>query len=222
MTNRACQSGAPTPAANRSGRSIRGPMDNDRGSVMVLTLMIMAVMMVIVIASTDTVVTENFIIRNVGIHKENVNLVESALMEGLQAFMQVPDDDPNNFAPNASATDWINDRTDAWFDTTWYDANDVQTILNANNSRVSRTVAGASVLATMAARGEAANGNLRYAVVGWAPVSYGTGGSESLVVAGKPVWHGGRITGEYVSVDAGGLDNGNGSLRMELGVRRQW
>jgi hypothetical protein len=42
------------------------------------------------------------------------------------------------------------------------------------------------------------------------------------VVSGKPVWHGGRILGEYVSADAGGNDNGNGFLRMELGVRRQW
>ena len=73
-----------TPAAGDPQGHRPGPIANQNGSVMVLALMIMAVMMVIVIASSDTVVTENFIIRNVGIHKENVNLVESALMQGLQ------------------------------------------------------------------------------------------------------------------------------------------
>jgi len=208
---------ASIPLPNDFVRSTCGPAGNERGSVMVLTLMIMAVMMVIVIASTDTVVTENFIIRNVGIHKENVSLVESALMEGLQTFMQIADSNPGNFDVNASATDWINDRTLPAFSTTWYNSTDVQTILNANNSRDVF-----NILDTLSDRGEAANGNLRCAVVGWAPVTWGGGGSESLVVGGKPVWHGGRIIGEYVSDDGGGNDNGNGRLRMELGVRRQW
>lgn len=193
-----------------------GFIGNQKGSVMVLALMIMAVMMVIVIASSDTLVTENYIIRNAGIHKENVNLVESALMEGLQLFMQIDDSDPNNFDTNIP-NDWINDRGTAWTTATWYNSTDVQTLLNLNNS----FAANADTLTT---RGEAANGGvLRYAVVGWAPVTFGTGGSESLVVSGKPVWHSGRILGEYASADAGLLnDNGNGRLRMELGVRRQW
>ena len=59
-----------------------GPIANQNGSVMVLALMIMAIMMVIGITSSETAITENFIIRNVGIHRENVNLVESALMRG--------------------------------------------------------------------------------------------------------------------------------------------
>lgn len=197
--------------------SAPGLISNQKGSVMVLALMIMAVMMVIVIASSDTLVTENYITRNVGIHKENVNLVESALMEGLQLFMQIPDNDPDNFDPNTSPIDWINDRNTAWTTATWYNSADVQTLLDLNNS----LAANANTLTT---RGENANGGvLRYAVVGWAPVTFGTGGSESLVVSGKPVWHGGRILGEYASADAGLLnDNGNGRLRMELGVRRQW
>jgi len=191
------------------------PINNQSGSVLVLTLMIMAIMAVIGIASTNTVVTENFIMRNVGIHKENVNIVEAVLMEGLQTFMQIPDNNPDNFDPNLSNSDWLNDRNTAWTTGTWYNTNDVSTLLNANNS------SSANALTTLATRGEA-NNVLRCAVVGWAPVTYAGGGSESLVVSGKPVWHGGRILGEYVSADGGGNDNGNGFLRMELGVRRQW
>ena len=221
-----CQTDQTTPSARPNGDS-QGhrpfPMANQNGSVMVLALMIMAVMMVIVIASSDTVVTENYIIRNVGIHKENVNLVESALMMGLQRFMQIPDNDPDNFDPDISNTDWINNRNDAGTTGAWYNRGDVSTMLNANNSiNGNEDGFGNNVIATLATRGEAANGGLRCAVVGWEPVVYATGGSSSLVVGAGAIWHAGRIIGEYVSVDGGGADNGNGMLRMELGLRRQW
>ncbi len=209
-------------ASDPQGRA-PGPIANDNGSVMVLALMIMAVMMVIAITSSDTVITENFIIRNVGIHKENLNLVESALLEGLQAFMQIPNNNPANFEPDLSNTDWINNRTDAWTTGAWYNRGDVSTMLNANNS-IDANVDGLgnNVLATLATRGEAANGGLRCAIVGWAPWTFPTGGSTSLVVGAGAIWRAGRVLGEYVSVDAGGADNGNGMLRMELGLRRQW
>ena len=67
--------------------SLPGLIDNQNGSVMIIALMIMAVMIILAVASTDTVITENAIVRNVGIHRENVSLVESALMLGLQEFM---------------------------------------------------------------------------------------------------------------------------------------
>ncbi len=210
---------------NKPGRSDTGavlhrscnPIDNQNGSVLVLTLMIMVIMAIIGISSTDTVVTENFIMRNVGIHRENVNLVESVLMEGLQTFMQIDDSNAANFDPGTSNIDWINDRNDAWTTVAWYNRNDVSTQLNNNNSNNT-----AANLNTLNNRGEAANNVLRYALVGWAPVTFGQGGSSSLVVTSGAVWHAGRVLGEYVSADAGGNDNGNGFLRMELGVRRQW
>jgi Tfp pilus assembly protein PilX len=193
------------------------PIDNQNGSVLVLTLMIMVIMAIIGIASTNTVVTENLIIRNIGIHKENVHIVEAALMEGLQTFIQMDVSNPALFDPDASNTDWINNRNTAWTTGAWYNRNDVSTMLNANNSTA--TNAGLDRLNN---RGEAGNNVLRYALVGWEPLTLGTGGSASLVVSGKPVWHAGRLIGEYVSADAGGNDNGNGFMRMELGIRQQW
>uniref|UniRef100_UPI003567F689 hypothetical protein n=1 Tax=Desulfosarcina sp. TaxID=2027861 RepID=UPI003567F689 len=162
-----------TPAVGDSQGHRSGSIANQNGSVMVLALMIMAIMMVIAIASSDTVVTENFIVRNVGIHHQNINLVESALMNGLQQFMQIADNDPDNFDPDISNTDWINNRSDAWTTGAWYNRGDVATMLNANNSiNANEDALGNNVIDTLATRGEAANGGLRCSIVGWEPVVY--------------------------------------------------
>jgi hypothetical protein len=219
MNHPATQSTPSTPVAGDLQGRMPNPVTNDSGSVMLLALMVMAVMMVIAIASSDTVVTENYIIRNVGIHKENLNLVESALVRGLQEFMQLPDNNPAIFDPDFSNTDWINNRTAPWTTGQWYNRGDVGTLLNGNNSNDANNPPN---LATLTTRGEAATDVLRYAVVGWAPWTFPTGGSSSLVVGSGPVWYTGRILGEYVSTDGGGNDNGNGMLRMELGLRRKW
>lgn len=195
------------------------PFNNQNGSVMVLVLMVLAIMTVIGIVSSQTVVTENYIIRNVGIHKQNISLVESGLMQGLQQFLQIRDDNPDNFSTTFIANDWLNDINNAAnpININWYEANFTARCLNVNNSDNVNT------LPLLAARGENANNNLRIAVVGWEPVDLGTaGGSESVVVGSGAVWHEGRILSEYVSTDAGGNDNGNGLLRMEIGVKRQW
>lgn len=199
------------------------PLDNQNGSVIVLVLMVLVIMTVIGIASTDSVITENFIIRNVGIHKQNNNLVDSALMEGLQRFMQLDSGNPDDFDPALSV--WINDQNittagapEEFINTIWYNANFSRRCLAPNNSWAATT------LPLLTTRGENANNNLRYAVVGWGPWNLGTsGGSSSLVVGtGQPVWRQGRILAEYVSVDAGGNDNGFGLVRQEMGVRQQW
>jgi hypothetical protein len=206
----------PNPIASLIDPS-RQPLANQDGSVIVLVLMVLVIMTVIGIVSSDTVVTENFIIRNEGIHKQNINLVQSALMQGLQQYMQIDDSDPANFDPTASATDWINDRNNTsssanehLINTIWYETMFTQRCLNANNSRV------ASSLPLLTTRGENGNGNLRYAMVGWQVVP-----GESLKL-GKPIWRQGRILAEYVSADAGGKDNGFGMLREEMGIKRQW
>ena len=44
-------------------------LDNQQGSVIVLVLLVLTIMTVLGIVSSDSVVTENFIVRNVGIHQ---------------------------------------------------------------------------------------------------------------------------------------------------------
>ena len=189
------------------------PLDNPNGSVTVLVLMVLAIMTVIGIVSSDTVVTENFIIRNAAIHRQNVSLVESALMEGLQRFMQMDNNVVGNFDP-ILPNDWIN--ADAGvFDNApgipgWYETNFNGRVLDATNSMDANT------MPLLAVRGENLNGNLRIALVGWGPVF---GGS---ILANQVNMHGGRCVAEYVSMDAGGNDNGFGLLRMEIGLRRMW
>ena len=118
------------------------PLNNQNGSVMVLVLMVLAIMTVIGIVSSQTVVTENYIIRNVGIHKQNISLVESALMQGLQRFMQILDNDPDNFNPNLLPNDWLNDRNNAAnpININWYEEYFTARCLNVNNSNIANTM----------------------------------------------------------------------------------
>jgi Tfp pilus assembly protein PilX len=201
-------------------------LDNQQGSVIVLVLLVLTIMTVLGIVSSDSVVTENFIVRNVGIHQQNVSILDSALMVGLQQFMQISDAVAGNFAANGGPNSaWFNDMhntspstgdPEEFINTTWYENTFTRRCLDAANSRDANT------LPLLASRGENANGNLRYAVVGFEPVDLGSMGGESLVVGSGANWRQGRIISEYVSADAGGNDNGNGMLRMEIGVKRMW
>ena len=140
--------------------------------------------------------------------------------------MQIPDADATNFAANGGPNSaWINDVNnetpaagdpEEFINTIWYENTYTRRCLDPGNS----VDANASLL--LAARGEAANGNLRYAVVGFGPVDLGSMGGESLVVGTGGNWREGRLISEYVSADAGGDGNGNGMLRMEIGVKRMW
>ena len=192
---------------------------------MVITLMVLTIMTAIGIVSSNTIVTENFIIRNVGIHKQNASLVDSALMRGLQQFMQLDNNFPNLFAPGLNV--WINDRTittagapEELINTIWYEANFTRRCLNALNSIDANALPPfpPNALPLLTTRGENLNGNLRYAVVGWMPVP----GMSVSVGSGNPTWRQGRIIAEYVSADVGGNDNGFGLIRQELGVKQQW
>ena len=189
------------------------PLANDNGSIMVLVLMILVVMTAIGIVSSNTVITENRIVRNAAIHRENINLVESALMEGLQRFMQLDPNNPDNFDEDFLNDDWINPPSGA-FDNApgtqgWYETSFQGKVLGFNNS----LEVNMPILTT---RGEDHNGNLRVALVGWEAVE------GDKVDYGELVMHRGRCVAEYVSLNAAGNDNGYGLLRMEIGLRREW
>ena len=85
-------------------------LTDQNGSVMVMVLLLLTIMTVIAIVSSDSQITENFIVRNLAIRKQNVFLLDSAIMRGYQEFMQIPDIDAANFDPNAGLNAaWIND-----------------------------------------------------------------------------------------------------------------
>jgi hypothetical protein len=201
---------------------------DQNGSVIVMVLLMLTIMSVIGIVSSNSHVTENFIVRNLAIRKQNVFLLDSALMRGYQEFMQISDADALNFNPNAGPNAaWINDinndppgvgSPEEFINTIWYEDTFSQRCLGPANSRAENTVQ------LLTARGENLNGGLRYAIVGWGPVNLGTGGGSTSVSIkpNKTNWHGGRLMAEYISVDGGGNANGFGILRQEMGLRRQW
>ena len=208
------------PAVHRA----RNPIMNQNGSLILIAMMVLVIMTVIGLMSSRTVVTENYIIRNQGIYKQNVNMVESALMEGLQRFMQLAPDDQDIVDVNGSGLAWVNNMDDTWAAVDWYAQNSSALILNAGNSMDFTVITAdrSAIAQDLTNRGEAATGNLRVAFVGWDIVTVPGGGSESLGVGSNdPVWREGRIIGEYASRTAGGADHGYGMLRMEIGVKRR-
>ena len=201
-------------------------LDNQQGSVIVLVLMVLTIMTVLGIVSSDSVVTENFIVRNVGIHQQNVSILDSALMVGLQEFMQISDADAGNFAANGGPNSaWFNNMhnttpaagdPEEFINTIWYENVFTRRCLDAANSQRRQYPAPAGHPGRecqrqpeLCGRGIRAGGS-------------GLDGGESLVVGAGANWRQGRILSEYVSADAGGNDNGNGMLRMEIGVKRMW
>ena len=190
-------------------------LNNQNGSMILIALMALVIMTVIGLISSNTVVTENFIIRNQGIYKINVNMVEAAIMEGYQEFMQLPVNDPALVDVDSVANDYINDITDTWAATDWYRPDDSAQVL------VPATALDITTPQALIDRGEAGGGSLLVSFVGWEIVTYTGGGSDSLVTGSSTMTvKEGRILGEYASRDAGNADNGFGMLRMEIGVRR--
>jgi hypothetical protein len=204
---------------------------SEKGSVILVVLMALVTLTVIAIVSSDSQITENQIVRNLGIRKQNVFLLDSALMRGYQEFMQISSDSVSaaaNFSPNVGPNaGWINDihndppnpgDPEEFINTIWFEDVFTQRCLFPGNSQVE------NILPLIGIRGENGNGGLRYAIVGWDAVDLGAGGGSQSLGAGQndPVWHAGRLIAEYVSVDAAGEANGFGLLRQEMGLRRKW
>lgn len=180
--------------------SFPNPLGNQNGSIMMITLMILAIITMIGLMSSDMAVTENIIIRNQAIYKQNVNMVDAALMEGLQMVMQWAHSDSAIKITNPPTLVWVNDKDSTFAATTtgWYAVNSSAAILNAANSIAITTPQ------TLIDRGEQAMGYLRIAFVGWD--KFGT----SLTLPSKGVWKG-RLLAEYRSPTYG-------IMRMEIGV----
>jgi hypothetical protein len=189
---------------------------NEKGSIIIIALMILVTMTAIAVMSSRTVVTENFIIRNQAIQRQNISMVEAALIEYLQRFMHLENDDPDLVNVNTSSLTWINSKNDTWADIDWFTPGSSDRILDTSNSV-------GIVPQLLTDRGEShddtlGTANLRVAFAGWQPV---TGGSLGTGSSQDPVWREGRLMSEYVSLNASGDYHSYGMLRMEIGVRRR-
>lgn len=148
-------------------------VESEAGYALVMAIMILAILMVAGLMSSNTSITDIGIARNTIIHSQNTSAAESAAMTAVQALENQTDEE--QLKPSYKPDDWIN-----------ADPNDS----NASSSDKIEKWAYAAINMTTKRRG---SDNPRYRVVGWR-IAQGT----SLGLHG-PTLREGRVIGEYVS-----------------------
>lgn len=195
-------------------------VNSQNGSIIVVVVMLLAIMSIIGIASTNSTVTESFIVRNVGLRKQNLHLADAVVVEALQQVVDAGLNGDNmlridEISPlSATALDWVNDK-DVWETdgnlAAWHNPNTTGRILDTSNSAVPESILNGNI-EVVNDRGEwsdADNSPIRYAMVGWESVP---GSSLKVTAATRRSAH---ILTEYVS-DKFGL------IRLDVGVERNF
>lgn len=202
---------------------------DQNGSMIVIVLMLLALMSIIGIASTTSTVTENFIVRNTGIRKQNLHLADAAAMEVVQRVLDAGlenDTLGNSLAiedilPSMPAHEvWVNDKA-AWEGAgkyqDWYDRDFAGPLLGNNNSVAPASIVNGDI-DLIVERGDWDGVNqatcpIRYALVGWEFKSSGAGNLN--LAAGQPILRSANILTEYLS-------ERNGVIRLTVGVEREF
>ena len=181
--------------------------------------MLLVILSIIGISSTNTAVTENFIVRNTAIRQQNLHLVDSVALEAYQVIIDAAaydnPDDPDEFIDfqkdlhhaNLSSLIWFHD-IDAWEnggnEAIWYNPAS-RRLLDITNSEVPQSILNGTI-SLIDDRGEwdgnADSSPVRYAFAGWRQVE---GGGESIAQnkPGMEVIEIGHIFVEYVSARSG-------------------
>ena len=193
-------------------------INNQKGSVIVVTLLVLALMTIIGISSANTVVQELFITRNAGLYKQNIYIVESVINEAIQDLMirswHNDPDERMQLVPTQTTLEWIHNLQE-WEDNNilddWYDPESTLRFLDVDGDgdpifRVPLSIQNDD-LETINIRGEKGNTPLRYAV------ALNQDPNSSLKVTNPSIKLEGQIVSEYISI--------HGMVRMETGVRLQ-
>ena len=202
---------------------IYNTVGNQNGSVIVIALIVLVLMSIIGVSSTDTSVTESLIVRNTTLRKQNVQMVDAAVAETAQIVLDAGYIDPNNANTylteneimDATAFAWINDK-DQWETdgnlAAWYNPDFVGRVLVLNTDpgvTDSNCMVPQSTF-TVTKRGEAPD-SIRCTLVGWE-----FKGSGNIDVSGnQPVLRTANILTEYISADYG-------IIRLMAGVEREF
>ncbi len=174
----------------------------EKGSIILVVLMVLVLLTLGGIAATDLVVTESGIVRNTAIHKQNLLLAEMAAMEGLRDIL-TRNDAPDLAPGGVGAPAWFKDIATWDNDPTVDDPGDDDNFPLTNNNSA---VAAATLLDE---RGETAAAPLRYYFVGWRDAP-----NSSLVMTNAQ-WRQGRVIAIYDSVTYG-------LASVELGVIKRF
>lgn len=191
--------------------------------MMLIVLMLLALMSIIGIASTNTTITENFIVRNSAIRNQNLYVADAAAMEVVQRVLDAGlENDANSIDIDAilptmpAHATWVNDRT-TWSYANWYNRDFVGPLLTSANSVAPESILNGDI-GLIRHRGDWDGVDpdtcpIRYALVGWSlPAS---GGGNWNLAAGQPILRTADILTEYLS-------ERNGVIRLTVGVEREF
>ncbi len=203
--------------SRQSCRMFYNPAANEKGSVIFIAVMLLALLTIIAFSASDTAVTESFIIRNVAIHKQNINLVEAAALQLAQdALLNIPE--PAN--PHLAETSPIrrpyiiaDDEWDAsGKQDAWYHFGTVGRVMTDPDATGFPQWIEPDIASEMDLiddiRGDT-NAPLRVALVGWESAP------GSSLKGSKTTRKRGRVLAEYMSDDFG-------LMRLELGIEREF
>jgi len=83
--------------------------NNEKGSAIVVALMVLMVLTIVGISSTNTTIVELQTVRNEGIYKQNLYLAEAAAQEAIQRLYNQAQTDPAELKNKTPV--WLNDDT---------------------------------------------------------------------------------------------------------------
>ena len=196
--------------------------NSQSGSIIVIVLMVLVLMSIIGIASTNTTVNESYIVRNTAIRKQNLHMADAAIAELVQVVIDAglvdnPDGLDMNDIRDPTVLPWVNDK-DVWVSSgnrdAWYDPDTVGQILDTTNSAVPESIINGDIT-VVNDRGEwdgdPDHSPIRYGLIGWTSV----GGYNLDLTSSQPYRMASTALTEYVS-------DTYGVIRLAVGVERDF
>lgn len=123
---------------------------HQNGSIILIVLMLMVIMSTIGIASSNISVSENFIVRNAAIRKQNIQMIDAVAIEAMQRVMDTAyannntnldpsDTDDEIFPLNPTSLNWVIDKN-IWASsgkrTEWYDPTHIGWVLTDDDELI--------------------------------------------------------------------------------------
>lgn len=200
-------------------------LNNEKGSTIVIALLILALMTIIGIASTNLTITESFITRNTAIAKQSQFIVDAVAIEASQRVLDAGYiNDTNSYAIekiNAveDPFEWVHFH-ETWDWTNWNDPESYR-LLNPLNSNAPESLSRhfddgvtEGIAAVLSQRGELGQSidesPVRYALVGWQPLA-----GDSIKEGGEGQLRSADLLIEYASPTYG-------IMRLSVGIRKRF
>lgn len=187
-------------------------LSNEKGSVIVIALIVLVILTLGGISAIQRSVTESFIVRNSAIYKQNLQLAESAAAMGMREIIQI---DPDDLEDNNLPEPWMMSKGD-WETAPLANFGDFDDTNSKSYVETYKEETGAEELPgthPLKQRGEEGGGTLRYYFVGW---ELAPGEDQVQAALGEePVQWLGRVIGAYESEHFG-------RKWIELGVGKKF